>query len=164
MGRLRCHTLGATVCAGVVLAAAAASGPEMQIELTGKFGEFRLVNRGAALQLSSAVTVEQKVNGEWKDAPVTNFYLIPSCTQGPVPDCVSLAAKASLRPVPWRGNYCSSQCPANCNLDGPVPPGTYRYVVTSCDHKQRFVSAAFERKSQEAKAVAVPSGQRPSAR
>jgi hypothetical protein len=138
------------VGAGVLLAAAATSGGGVAIELPGKFGEFRLVNRGPAIELSRVVKVQQRVGGEWRDTPVTNLYLTPSCASH-VPECVSLGAKASLQPVPWSGNYCSSQCPANCNLDGPVPPGIYRYVATSCDRKHRMVSGAFEKKPPEAK-------------
>jgi hypothetical protein len=156
MGYLQCKTIGALICVGVALATAAASAPGVEIELSGKFGEFRLVNRGAAIQLNSAVNVQQQVNGKWEDLPVTNLYLIPSCTRSPVPECVLLAAKSSLQPVPWSGNYCSSQCMANCNLDGPVSPGVYRYVVTSCDHERQIFSVAFEKKAGESKGSPAP--------
>jgi hypothetical protein len=146
MGHLRRHAIGVIVCAGVALAAARASGPGLVIELSDNVGEFRLVNHGAAIRLEASVKVQQKIGAAWQDAPVTNLYLTPACTSDPVPDCVSLAAGTSLQPVPWSGNYCSSQCMANCNLDGPVPPGIYRYVVTSCDRKQRFLSSPFEKK------------------
>jgi hypothetical protein len=146
MGYLRRHTIGAAVCVGVALATARASGPGVEIELSGKFGEFQLINRGPAIQLNSTVKVQQKISGAWQDAPVTNLYLTPWCRPEPMPDCISLARGASLQPIPWSGNYCSSQCMANCNLDGPVPPGIYRYVVASCDRKREFFSAAFEKK------------------
>jgi len=148
MGQLRCHTIGAAICAGMVLATAAASGPQVEIQLPGKFGEFRVVNRGAMIQLNSTVKVQHETGGDWQDSPVTDLYLTASCAHGAVPDCVSLSAKARLQPVPWSGNYCSSQCNLNCNLDGPAPPGIYRYVVTSCDHKHQFFSAAFPKKAQ----------------
>jgi hypothetical protein len=134
----------------MALLAAAASGGGVDIELPGKFGEFRVVNRGAAIRLSAAVKVQQKTGGEWRDTPVTNLHLRDSCAK-PAPECVSLGAEGRLQPVPWSGNYCSAQCPANCNLDGPAPPGIYRYVVSSCDHKRRFVSAAFEKRLEEPK-------------
>jgi len=146
MDRLQRAAIGAAVCAGVILALAAATRPEIEIQLGGKFGEFRVINHGKSIQLNSAVKVQQKVGGEWQDTPVSNFYLIPSCGKGPVPDCVSLLSGATLQPVPWRGNYCFAQCIVPCNLDGPVPSGTYRYVLTSCDRKRKFVSASFERK------------------
>jgi hypothetical protein len=151
MGQLRRHTIAAAACAAVILVASAASAQTVDIELPGKFGEFRVVNRGTAIRLNSAVKVQRKVGSGWEDAEVSNLYLIPACQANAVPGCVSLAAKASLQPVAWRGNYCSAQCMSNCNLDGPVPPGTYRYVVTSCDHKHQFVSAAFEKKAEEPK-------------
>jgi hypothetical protein len=146
MGYVRRHAI-AIICAGVAVAAARASAPGLVIELSDNVGEFRLVNRGAAIRLESSVKIQREVGGAWQDVPVTNLDLTPACTRNPVPDCVSLAAGANLQPVPWSGNYCSSQCMANCNLDGPVPPGVYHYVVTSCDRKQRFLSAPFEKKA-----------------
>ncbi len=156
MGKLRHHAIAVLACAAVALSTVAAAGQVVEIEVSKTFGEIQLVNRGAAIQLSSEVKVEQMVDGKWQQTPVANLYLISSCTQSPAPACVLLAANASLRPVPWRGNYCSSQCMANCNLDGPVPPGTYRYVVTSCDRKRRFYSAAFEKKAQAAQDLSLP--------
>jgi len=139
MGQLRCHTIGAAICAGMVLATAAASGPQVEIQLPGKFGEFRVVNRGAMIQLNSTVKVQHETGGDWQDSPVTDLYLTASCAHGAVPDCVShCRPKPVCSPSHGAVTTVPSQCNLNCNLDGPAPPGIYRYVVTSCDHKHQF--------------------------
>lgn len=119
--------------------------PAIEVKLSGGFGAFQIVNHGPLLRLSSAVEVEQRTDGVWKSARVANLLLIPKCESGAAPECVSLSTGATLQPVPWRGNYCYSQCPVSCDLDGPLPAGTYRFVVTTCDGKQRFASPAFEK-------------------
>jgi hypothetical protein len=129
-----------------MVAAQPAREPAVEVLLPGPFGAFQVVNHDVSIRLGTAVKVEQQVRGEWGDAAVTNLFLIHECTSAPVPKCVSLPARSTLQPVSWRGNYCYSQCPASCNLDGPVPPGVYRFVVSTCDRKRQFVSPAFERK------------------
>ena len=143
MERLRRHEIAASLCLAAIFAAPPA---QVNIELPGAFGEFRLVNRGPAVRLNSVVKVQRKVDGAWQDAPVANLYLIQSCAPAAPPECVELAAGARLKPVPWTGNSCSSQCVQNCNLDGALPAGAYRFLVTTCDRKRRFVSPQFEKK------------------
>jgi hypothetical protein len=149
MEQLRRYALIAAACAGAAFlmpAAQPAGDGAVEVQLLGNFGAFQVVNHGAAIQLGSLVKVEAKVHGEWKDSLVANLYLIPKCASGAAPKCLSLAAGQTLQPVPWRGNYCYSQCPEPCDLDGPVPPGSYRFVVSTCDRKRQFVSAPFEKK------------------
>jgi len=118
----------------------------IEVNLAEQFGSFRLVNSGPSISLNSAVEVERQENGDWQNARVSNLLLIRSCQEKASQKCIQLAARATLQPPPWRGNYCSSQCPVPCDLDGPLPPGTYRFVITSCDGKHRFHSASFQKK------------------
>lgn len=145
MEQLRRYAIIAAACSATMFATSAFS--QIEIQLPGKFGEFRVINRGEAIQLNSNVKVQQKTTGGWQDAPVSNLRLGVTCEVGTATECTTLVAGASLQPPSWTGSYCSSQCLSNCNLDGPAPPGTYRYVISSCDGKRRFVSPAFEKKT-----------------
>jgi len=139
--------LAVCAVAGLLIASAQAAGkPALEVLLPGPFGALQVVNHGESIRLSTVVRVEQQVGADWKDTSVTNLFLIHECTTAPAPKCVSLSAGATLEPVSWRGNYCYAQCPVPCDLDGPVPPGVYRFVVSSCDHKHKFVSPMFEKK------------------
>jgi hypothetical protein len=144
MGQFRRQALGTLAALGVALAAAAAE-PTLVVELTGQAGAFRVVNQGAPLQLSTTVKVQHQIDGTWRDAPVTNLRLTAACTSDPGPQCLSLATGGTLEPVPWTGNYCTSQCTATCNLDGQAPAGTYRYVIVTCGHRLQFFSEPFEK-------------------
>jgi hypothetical protein len=149
MAQLRRNQMILAAFAGAILAAAAvqpAQDPAVEVKLSDGFGAFQVVNHGPPISLSSSVEVEQQVNGLWKNARVTNLYLISKCASVSVPKCVPLATGATLQPVPWRGSYCYSQCPVSCDLDGPLPPGTYRFVVATCDGKHHFASPPFEKK------------------
>ena len=147
MVELRRYALTA-IWAGSCLAAAcqSAAEPPMEVRLTKGFGAFRLINHGPAVQLASAVEVERQVDGRWTSTGVSNLYLVPKCMIGVTSKCVTLPAGGPLEPVAWRGNYCYSQCPVPCDLDSPVPAGTYRFVVSTCDRKQHFASPPFEKK------------------
>jgi hypothetical protein len=139
--------IAAVAGAGLLFAAPQpANGPAIEVLAPGPFGALQLVNHGQSIRLSAVLKVEQQLGNDWKDTPVTNLFLIAQCGAAPVPKCVSLPAGATFQPVPWRGNYCNSQCPVPCDLDGPVPPGVYRFVVSTCDHKRKFVSPTFEKK------------------
>jgi len=148
MGQFRRQTLIAVAaCLGCAAARAQpAAGPMVELMLGDGFGSFTLVNRGPAVQLRSAIKVERQVDAGWQDARVTNFYLIEQCTRAPVPACITLAAGATLRPMPWLGNFCYAQCPVNCELDGPLPAGSYRFVVMTCDGTRQFASPPFQKK------------------
>jgi len=127
------------------LAGENAGPPAVEIQLTGSFGGLRLINRGAAVRLSSTLKVERKAKRGWEDTGVTHLRLITRCASGPVPECVSLDAAATLQPLPWTGRYCASQCPAACDLDSPLPRGAYRFTASTCDGAHHFESPPFEK-------------------
>lgn len=152
MGRLRRYALTLSAVIAVTAATAATAQAQhlrqsidLRVEAGSEFGRFRIVNRGAGLRLNATVTVEQAQHGAWTPTAVGNLYLTTACAASPVPKCITLERRGSLQPVPWRGNYCDAQCPANCDLDGVVAPGKYRFAVTTCDGKHKFVSPAFEK-------------------
>ena len=112
---------------------------------------FQLVNLGPSIELKSNVTIERQVSGRWNDAGIKNFFLVETCpssedwpSENTIPRCVSLAAGAVLQPAPWRGFSCDSQCPTSCDSNVAFPPGTYRFVVESCDGQRQIVSPPFQ--------------------
>ena len=149
MGKLRRKTL-IVACLpslffGFSIDAIAAFSSAITIELGPRFGEFIVNNHGDALLLQSTVVVEQNLAGKWQKIPVTNLELRNSCKPSPSPRCIELGANLTLRPVAWTGNFCSSQCPVPCRLDGAAPPGTYRFVIASCSSERKYTSAPFEK-------------------
>ena len=118
---------------------------DVDIQLGSKFGEFKLNNNGPEVLLNSTIAVEQQQNGQWEKIPVSNLKLREVCKPEPVPKCFNLKKAGTIHPVPWTGNYCSSQCPTQCRLDGPVPAGTYRFVISSCDNQFTIHSPAFKK-------------------
>lgn len=111
---------------------------------TGHVGEFLIVNRGVDQALTSEVSVEIKINGQWMNANVSNCLLRESCLPEPVPTCVTLKANAKLHVMAWTGNFCASQCPASCRLHGRAVPGSYRFAVRRCDGKDIYHAPTFE--------------------
>ena len=111
----------------------------------------QLVNLGPSIELISTVTIERQVSGRWNDAGIKNFFLAGTCpssedwpSKNTIPRCVSLAAGAVLQPAPWLGYSCYSQCPTSCDSNLASPPGTYRFVVESCDGQRQIVSPPFQ--------------------
>lgn len=148
MGQLRRHALSPTLILFVGLnglAVLAGTASQLAIETGSRFGEFRVVNAGNAIHLQAAVLVERQVGDQWQKAPVSNLELRETCLATPSPKCLEIGAKEILRPVPWTGNFCSAQCPSACRLDGPAPPGRYRFVVSSCRGDQVYASPPFEK-------------------
>jgi len=149
MGQLRRDTLIAAlflaVFFGFPVIAHAESTPAITIELGRGFGEFIVTNQGAAVSLRSTVAVERRLGDKWQKAPVTNLELRNECLPSPAPNCIELGAKAILRPMPWTGSFCSAQCPVPCRLDGPAPPGTYRFVIASCHNERTYTSPPFKK-------------------
>lgn len=150
MGQLRRKTLGALFLLPVLFAVSICSqaqcSPSITVNLGQRFGEFIVINHGAGTSLQSTVIIEERSGGKWIHIPVSNMELRKSCLPtSSYPECIELAADSTLRPVPWTGRYCYSQCPNACRLDGPAPPGTYRFVITSCDGKHTYASPPFKK-------------------
>ena len=124
--------------------AAAPTPKGVVLEVGAGFGDLRIANHGPAMALRSAVVVEMQREEGWVALPVSNLFLRRSCQRADVPDCVELAPGASLDMVPWTGRLCLSQCMTHCRFDGAEEPGTYRFVVSSCEGTQTVVSSAFE--------------------
>lgn len=69
--------------------------------------------------------------------------LVESCA-AKTGSCLTLRAGDLLRPVPWSGFSCSSQCNLNCDKNFHYSKARFRFVVKSCDGAQRFEGAVFE--------------------
>jgi hypothetical protein len=110
-----------------------------------KPGEVEIV-ASSTLELDARLDVEQQVkDGHWEPLlglDLGSMKLVESCSQK-VGACVTLEAKRVLHPVPWSGMSCSSQCNGNCDKN-VHRGGTHRFVVTTCDGKERFEGPAFE--------------------
>lgn len=148
MGKLRSYAVVRGVLAAILLAARALSdveSPKLILETGAAPGEFSIVNGPLALSLNSAVAVQQLVNGKWVPVSVTNLYLRDGCSSARPAHCRSVAPGQTIKVLRWTGNFCSSQCPGPCRMDGPVPAGTYRFAITTCDGKETFTSADFRK-------------------
>jgi hypothetical protein len=106
-------------------------------------GAFEVRNDGSSeVSLAREVTVEQLSEGRWERADVA-IELLEKCGVASVGKCVKLAAGAVLRPVPWNGFSCAPQCPGPCRANVYMGPGTFRFVVSTCDRKHRLPGPAF---------------------
>lgn len=125
-------------------------------------GEIEVTSPSGA-KVSTKTRVEQKdSSGSWtplEQLDLGNGYRLVSACNAPSSDCVTLSA-SPLRPVPWQGFSCSSQCNSNCDKNIWEGAGTFRIVVLPCagdpqSHEivgpafdlpsHDFVGAAFER-------------------
>ncbi len=96
---------------------------------------------GADASLRSAVVVEVDEGGSFSGAPSSSTLALRyDCAREPEP-CVTLAPGAELLPPAWLGTWGDMQCV--CTRCGPVAPGRYRLVVTTCDGAHRVESNAF---------------------
>jgi hypothetical protein len=150
MGQLRCNALNTAGYAVLVLTLVSPLGGAnvsgVKVELGAGFGEFSVSNQGPAISLNSIVVVERKENEKWVRASVTSLHLREVCGATKLPRCREVKPNEKINAVPWTGKFCSSQCPSHCRLDGPAPPGSYRFVVTRCDGRETFSSPEFEKK------------------
>ncbi len=103
-----------------------------------------------AVELSTYVEIQREVDGGFVPSGVTDVVLTTACD----PDlalrggrslarCTTLPGGTTLTPPPFTGMGCASQCNMVCHWNAPVTPGTFRFVVTSCDGKRRFEGPAF---------------------
>jgi hypothetical protein len=117
--------------------------PEVVVRNLEKAGAVAVENHGAAIRLRHRLVVEQLFDGTWHD---TGAYvdLVEACDErGSAETCRELRSGATLTMVPWDGTACDGQCPRPCRSNSYLGPGTFRFVVESCDRKQRFAGAPF---------------------
>lgn len=118
----------------------------LEIRVRGEVGEGGQVApvvevRGGTAHLAKAIGVEREVNGHFQAiTQIATLELRADC-RTPAPDCVELVAGAELRPPAWLGTWGDAQC--ICTRCWPAPAGSYRFVLTSCDGRQRVESAPF---------------------
>jgi len=128
--------------AGLTALAAQPGAADVVLHNDGNPGGLRVENRGSAISLSSQIVVERIRDGAWIRTPV-RMELLEKCLADDPPACVTMEAAATIRTVPWKGNTCSGQCPHSCRSNHYAGPGQFRFVVTTCDGKQRFVGPEF---------------------
>jgi len=102
-------------------------------------GAFEVVNEGYEVLLSSRVQVQRLVNGAWQDE-ITDMQLVLSSNP---PACITLRDSEHLRPPPWNGRDCASQGLGGCRATRILPPGTFRFVITSCSGDWSVAGPAF---------------------
>lgn len=107
-------------------------------------GSLELVARGV-IELDAELMVEQQLgNGSFesvKNLDLGSMRLISSCEQR-FSTCIQLDERG-LKPLPWSGMSCSSQCNRTCDKNQRLE-GRFRFVIKSCDGKNRFEGPTFE--------------------
>ena len=108
-------------------------------------GALELIAQGAPVDLASELTVErQRADGSFEalqNLDLSSMKLVASCAQS-ASACVRVDERG-LRPVPWSGMSCSSQCNRTCDKNQRLS-GRFRFVVKSCDGKTRYEGPVFE--------------------
>ncbi|MGJ5010313.1 hypothetical protein ACQR05_21280 [Bradyrhizobium oligotrophicum] len=123
----------------------AGGGAAVEIRNGPRFGELDLRAPGAIELASELIVDQQRDDGTFEraqDLDRGSLKLVASCDRRPG-TCVTIDERG-LRPVPWSGMSCSSQCNRGCDRNFPMY-GRFRFVVMSCDGRTRFEGAVFER-------------------
>lgn len=120
------------------------SDPAVEIRNGANPGSLELAVHGT-VDLDPELIVEQQLS-DGSFQPLQNLdlgsmKLVTSCDQQ-IKACVRVDEQG-LRPVPWSGMSCSSQCNHSCDKNVRLY-GRYRFVVRSCDGKTRFEGPVFE--------------------
>jgi hypothetical protein len=157
MGKLRCQTLTAFFA----LLAVSASGCQQVTETPqnptpggdksmgliirnlNPPGAFEVENTGDAIELSWTVGVEQKVGEAWESRVVEELRLVEQCDPPPTTRCRNLDKGVKIRPIPWTGFSHTAQCQTSARANIYLGPGTFRFVVTSCDGSRKYYSEGF---------------------
>lgn len=111
----------------------------VEVRLLGKPGAFQIANMGDEIDLSRDVIVERNGDG----GTAVTLQLIDTCGAPDAGACVSIPARGTFTPVAWTGTSCDSQCPRPCRANVYLGPGTFRFVVKSCDGRRHWESAWF---------------------
>jgi len=132
------------LAANSIVAAAEGATPAVEVRNGPRPGEVEL-RANQTVDLAAELMVErQRDDGSFvlvKGLDLGSLKLVASCGQQ-VGACVRIDERG-LRPVPWTGMSCSAQCNNICDRNVPSS-GRFRFVVTTCDGKQRFEGPVFE--------------------
>ncbi|UFZ03236.1 hypothetical protein LQG66_28955 [Bradyrhizobium ontarionense] len=126
-------------------AAEAGGGAAVEIRNGPTPSELELRAHGTVELASELIVEEQRADGTFaraQDLDRDSLRLVASCDRRPG-TCVTIDERG-LRPVPWSGMSCSSQCGRDCDRNFPMY-GRFRFVVMSCDGGTRFEGPVFER-------------------
>lgn len=116
---------------------------QVQIENLSLPGAFEIRATDSPVFLSAHAIIEKSTQSGWVRV-ASNVLLGEVCARNPSPECISLAAGASLRPVRWTGFSCSAQCNRQCKKNVYRGPGTFRLTIFSCDKTVRFHGPPFK--------------------
>ncbi len=122
---------------------AATAAPSVQVLNGARPGSLEIRGTGA-VDLAPELRVErQRSDGVFE--PVRNLDLssmrvVAACGQ-PAGTCVRVDGRG-LRPPPWSGMSCASQCNRTCDKNVRLQ-GRFRFVVTSCDGRARYEGPVF---------------------
>ncbi|WP_315736217.1 hypothetical protein [Bradyrhizobium sp. SZCCHNR1093] len=125
-------------------AADAGGGGAVEIRNGPTPGELELRAHGTVELAPELIVEEQRADGTFKRVQHLDrdtLRLVASCDRRPG-TCVTID-EGGLRPVPWSGMSCSSQCNQRCDRNVPLH-GRFRFVVMSCDGGTRFEGSVFE--------------------
>lgn len=106
-------------------------------------GAATVTNNGGHLKLRRGLIVEEKTNRTWR-ATNASCTVSNNCGEAYMSACRDMTPHATVTLVPWNGFSCSGQCEESCDKNEYLGPGTFRFVVVTCDGKQRFEGPAFE--------------------
>jgi hypothetical protein len=108
-------------------------------------GAFEVINTADAdVDLAWEVGVEQRVGEQWRSIVVEQFELIEQCGEIKQSPCRKLLAKGVIRPVPWTGYSCSSQCNTACRANVYYGPGQFRFIIRSCSGQEQINGSSFK--------------------
>jgi hypothetical protein len=147
VGKLRreaaIRILAATLIAGIALAAPEAAAQAISLRNLPQPGAFEVVNGGAEASLSTKVQVQRLFEGRWENE-VTDLELVRTCNPPKTLDCITLGPGETLRPPPWNGLACASQCAASCRGNMSLPPGTFRFGISACSGDTSIYGPPFD--------------------
>jgi len=107
-------------------------------------GALEIENTGPDADLAPVLIVQrQEKDGMWTD-DLTDLSLIEDCQKAPPTACIHLPHNSKLRPVPWTGSSCDSQCFRPCRANNYLGPGTFRFVASECNGKLKAYGPAFK--------------------
>jgi len=121
----------------------AAAGPAIVVRNLDTPGALVIENHGPTAMLRDRFAVESQHEGTWEDTGI-DLELSGQRPRGQQETCEELRAGAGLRPARWSGWTCGGQFTQPCRQTAYIGPGTFRFVVSSCDGKHRWEGPPFE--------------------